>query len=339
MKKLISVILSFLIIFTSGVYAFADNTMTMSLVASNTHLTNGETLKISVELKNNSGVCAFMFTLEYDPSAFEPVFQGNNPGFNLGKNFDSPMISMAVGKNGKITFSYVTTAAADITEDGTLVTFEFKVKGKEGNYAFNLTKNGNSTIAANSNEKEVEVNITNAFVTISGAQTNTTSSEQTNETSSNQTADTSSETQTVKPTYTNKFPKTVTLVLNEKEDKFTLPKNVTVNVGDTVVVPMSTPLLIDGVSFYINSDAKFTIKRNQNPVLLYKTPFSFKVTKTGTYTYKMLKWSVPSVYDNGREITEPFNVTAVAFGENPYYVEKGILTIKRDYLRALSSQV
>ena len=43
------------------------------------------------------------------------------------------------------------------------LTFEFKVKGKEGNYAFNLTKNGNSPVAANSNEKEVKVNITNSL--------------------------------------------------------------------------------------------------------------------------------------------------------------------------------
>lgn len=317
MKKVICIALS-LIIVLSSLTVFAAPTPVIKLVVDNS---SGDTVELSVDIENNPGVCAFMFTVTYDQNAFEAVNTKNLPKYTLGENFSDPMISMTGGSEGEIVFTYVSPNVVDLTESGRLVTFELNKKAQTGEYAFTLTKTNDSIIAGNSAEQEVDFEIKNTVLTLGEENSST-------EQTSSQENTSSEETSSVKPpvTITDVLPKTVKLVLGDDGESFKVPNGIQINVGDTVVFPKNTPLSIGGVKHTFYDNGKFYIKHNGKILFTEKTPFSFTVSSPGTYTYHAAKWSTPNNLAYGKEIVffkvnsyaknatlpkHPLNVTAL----------------------------
>lgn len=335
MKKLILFILIFTLAFSNLLMGVsAAETPTLSLNVSSDQIERSEELTLSVEVENNPGVCAFMFTITYDDNAFNIVSGGSSPEFEMGENFDPYMISMANEKNGKLAYTFVASGAADTTANGTLVTFKFKAKKKTGAYSFQITRTNNSAFAGNGNQQEVDFEIKDAVVVVgeksSTSSKETSSSETVSEQVSNE--QTSSEEIVVEPpVVTSNFKKTVTLEICE--NSYQVPQGVEINVGDTVVLPRNSVFSINGENHYLNSFSKFIIKRNGKTVFNGENKFSFTISQRGTYTYHVVKWGVPNVSGNGAQIVKPFAVETFSANATPELLPFDIVTQMRNQLR------
>ena len=321
MKKLFLFILIFTLAFSNFLMGVSANeTPTLSLNASSNQIERSEELTLSVEVENNPGVCAFMFTITFNNSAFDVVSNGSSPKYEIGENFDLYMISMASEQKGKISYTFVTSGATDTTANGTLVTFKFKAKKKTGAYNFQITRTGNSAIAGNESQKEVDFEVRDAVVVV-GDLANDISSEQTS----------SEEIIIEPPIVTSNFKKTVTLEICE--NLYQVPEGVEINVGDTVVLPRNSAFSINGENHYLNSFSKFIIKRNGKMVFNSENRFSFTISQRGTYTYHVVKWGNPNVSGNGAEIVKPFTVKTFSLDATAQILPFDIVTQKRNQLR------
>ena len=331
MKKLILFILILTFAFSNLLMGVgATDAPKLSLNVSSNQVQRSEELTLSVEVENNPGVCAFMFTIIFDNSAFEVVSNGSSPKFQMGENFDPYMISMANEQKGEISYTFVSSGAMDTTANGTLATFKFKAKKKTGAYSFQITRTNNSAIAGNESQKGVDFEVKNAVVVVGDLPNNTSSAETVSKQPTNE--QTSSEEIVIEPPIiTNNFKKTVTLEICE--NCFQVPEGIEINVGDTVLLPRNSVFSINGESHYLNSFSKFIIKRNGKMVFNSENKFSFTISQRGTYTYHVVKWGSPNVLGNGVQIVKPFTVQTFSANATPELLPLDIITQLRNQLR------
>ena len=268
MKKLILFILILTLAFSNLLMSVSANEPPkLSLIASSNQIERSEELTLSVEVENNPGVCAFMFTITFDDNAFDVISSGNSPKVEVGENFDY-MISMAGKQQGKISYTFVASGATDTDSNGTLVTFKLKAKKKTGAYNFKITRTNNSAIAGNENQQEVDFEIKDAVVVVgdlpNDSKEETSKEEASKEESSNE-ATSSEEVVIEPPSVTGNFKKTVTLEICE--NSYQVPEGVEINVGDTVLLPRNSVFSINGENHYLNSFSKFIVKRDRKSVV------------------------------------------------------------------------
>ncbi len=126
MKKFIAVILT-LCVMCSMCTAFAEEEITVTV--SDAQAKIGETVEVTVSVKNNPGMAAILFSLKFDKSYLLPVsYEANYDLLTEGiivSNLDED------AENDLETLDYVTGYWVNVsnnTEDGILFTYKFKIK-------------------------------------------------------------------------------------------------------------------------------------------------------------------------------------------------------------------
>ena len=124
MKKIISILLVFIMSITMGTVAFATNTAgekyTATLEASQTNVSVGDIITVNVNIPENSELTVFSFVIDYDESALEYV-EGS-----LKKQGKLSLEESIVDEtNGLVKYAGI--AVAPITKDGSILAVQFKV--------------------------------------------------------------------------------------------------------------------------------------------------------------------------------------------------------------------
>ncbi len=148
MKKIISIIIiNVLIIFSLSLNSYAAQTETnfrIELISNKTTVTKGDTVEISVKIKNltgvGEGINAFLGTFKYDTNVFEKVTKSDMKSQN---GWDAPEYNE---ENGKI----ITCKGEYITNDEIIFTIDLKVK--ENTSVKNTTLQIDEPEAANDND-------------------------------------------------------------------------------------------------------------------------------------------------------------------------------------------
>jgi hypothetical protein len=129
MKKVFSLILTFIIICTCFIPAFAANQVTLSVTADKTSVNVGDTITVYVKLSKDSALSALDFYLNYDESSFTYV-EGSASASSLF------IASFNDGIQGKIKF---VGASVDVVNSaGTVLTAKFKVKNVVGAFSISV---------------------------------------------------------------------------------------------------------------------------------------------------------------------------------------------------------
>lgn len=115
-----------------------------------------DTVKVPISLNKNPGIFAGQYYFEYDSSVLEYV------GYEEGDLFDEYSVNQT---DGVINFIINAKELADVTDNGTLVILEFKIKddAKAGDYAITL---GEKTLICNLDEQTVVPEIEEGKITV-----------------------------------------------------------------------------------------------------------------------------------------------------------------------------
>lgn len=152
MKKIISILLVFIMSITMGTVAFATNTAgekyTATLEASQTNVSVGDIITVNVNIPENSELTVFSYVIDYDESALEFV-EGS-----LKKQGKFSLEESIVDKtNGLVKYAGI--AVAPITKGGSILAVQFKVLKANSVINFRI---------AEAYIGEGDTNVTNEFI-------------------------------------------------------------------------------------------------------------------------------------------------------------------------------
>lgn len=168
MKKFLIFILSFVMFFTVIPFCSvveADSVATITV--GNSIAAPGNTVGVDISIKNNPGIMAMAFCLEYDSDVFEYVdyTKGYLTNYTITNHSDKGMVS------------FVNVEERNENNDGVLLTFNFKINttAPNGEYVFVIKNNNPDKYGtslhnsfANSGEQYVTVNAISGKVMVNG---------------------------------------------------------------------------------------------------------------------------------------------------------------------------
>lgn len=133
-NKLISLILALLVCFSLvlTVSATTDNNLTLAVEASASTVVSGDTLKVTIKTRENSGFLYFNFTMNWDPNVLEYVEGSVNSNgspyadsfFKVEPQNDSNAVFVSIGDLNSAIFG----ASSKYTGSGLIAELTFKVK-------------------------------------------------------------------------------------------------------------------------------------------------------------------------------------------------------------------
>ncbi len=151
-KKLVSFLLAFVLIFSTmsvGLTAFAADPMTFTLTSSSKAAKAGDTVTVTVNVKNSAPVCAVNPTVKYDPNQLEFVSAEN------GTVFTKNAFTVGGAHEGKVRILYYN-GVINTQKNGVVATLKFKVlEGAKGYAKINLEFLDGSVV--NAKEEKIEV--------------------------------------------------------------------------------------------------------------------------------------------------------------------------------------
>ena len=176
MKKYISaIIIIMILLINTSVFADADNAFTVYL--DNINAKPNEEVEINISLKNNTGILAMLFELNYDSNCLSLIDVkdgGLVDGYVFGNDYS------------QIPFKMLWNSASDTNfkDDGVLATLKFKVlnTAPNGTTAVSLTYRPKNVYDVDLNK--VDINVINGSINITNDTADTTSSGQQNNNSS-----------------------------------------------------------------------------------------------------------------------------------------------------------
>lgn len=120
MKKLLSVLLSILLVLPLTVTGFASESVINRVYADMVDAVAGEEISIPIKISGNTGFMGFMIFVSADRSIFKPVTV--QKGDMLNGAFEN-----SIGVSSGDTFRVIYSGTENITEDGTLFTIKLAV--------------------------------------------------------------------------------------------------------------------------------------------------------------------------------------------------------------------
>ena len=158
MRKIFSILLSAVLVFSSSP-VFADS---FEVTADSKTAKIGETVDINISLKNNSGIIAALFSMEYDKERLELVEVQDGQlldGGTFSPNYNSYPYKMV----------WNSAATTNFTNDGVLAVLKFKVheNAQPGKAYINLTYDENDVFNVDLNN--IPVTIVNGGIEVIGS--------------------------------------------------------------------------------------------------------------------------------------------------------------------------
>lgn len=162
MKKIIAICMAALLLLAALPVSLvlADGTANIIGTVDKANACIGETVTLTVKMESNPGMTGWIVRVSYDESALELVNQVK------GDAFPAASVSFGPKKSGTMT-SFADFLNPDVTANGTMFSFEFKVKegAADGNYDITVDTNDVDNFS-NQNFDTVPVEFQSASVTV-----------------------------------------------------------------------------------------------------------------------------------------------------------------------------
>ena len=161
MKKTLSVLLTFSLLFTAAFFVKASVSENR-IYSDDSVAEKGATVEIPVKIANNTGFMGFSVCITYNPDEFEPVSVS-------GSSMLSGMLDNSIESSSTNSFIVLYTGTSDITSDGELFTVCFKVKAAiAGDKSIVLSYNQEDTFDENWNDVIFNCENLRIIVTVGG---------------------------------------------------------------------------------------------------------------------------------------------------------------------------
>lgn len=167
MKKIIVLLLSLVMLLSISTNVYAVTTEDAVITVSSDIATPGSVINVDLSIKNNPGIIAMAFCVEYDATSFEYIdyTEGYLTNYTITNHSDKGIVS------------FVSVEDRNIKTNGTFLTLNFKIKAtaENGTYYFVIKNNNPDKYGtslhnsfANSNEEFVLVTAVNGIITVDG---------------------------------------------------------------------------------------------------------------------------------------------------------------------------
>lgn len=163
MKKIVTFVLTFVLIFGCVQMTWADTNPTVRV--SSVQGKKGEKVDITVTMSGNPGMATFNFVLNFDEDVLTPVSISQGEALSAG-SFVSNMQEPGVDLSALHTVTAVWSNPSNVTADGVLYTVTFQIIGDETTKASAVTLTYEEGNVCDQSYNDLTLNIENGMVTV-----------------------------------------------------------------------------------------------------------------------------------------------------------------------------